>query len=200
MMKQKIATLALVAAASGLAAVALADDDRYERRARHHDRDEHDDEHEGGAARFEAQAAAARRAIPDSPALTLYREECGACHLAYPPGFLPRRSWTRILGGLEDHFGQNAELDPETLQTLSAFLVKNAAEARTHPRSLKMLRGAERGTPVRISELPYVKRQHDEVDPAVFARPAVTSRANCTACHQSAERWVFDEDDVEVPR
>ncbi len=26
-----------------------------------------------------------------------YSEECGACHMAYPPGLLPSRAWTAIM-------------------------------------------------------------------------------------------------------
>jgi mono/diheme cytochrome c family protein len=35
--------------------------------------------------------------------LPLYKQECAACHMAYPPGLLPARSWTRIMSGLDKH-------------------------------------------------------------------------------------------------
>ena len=38
----------------------------------------------------------------------LYQEECGSCHMAYPPGLLPGRSWEKLMTGLADHFGENA--------------------------------------------------------------------------------------------
>ncbi|HPQ24397.1 MAG TPA: cytochrome C, partial [Gammaproteobacteria bacterium] len=40
----------------------------------------------------------------------LYLQECGSCHFAYQPGLLPARSWNNLMGGLENHFGENAEL------------------------------------------------------------------------------------------
>ena len=43
-----------------------------------------------------------------------YKEECGSCHFAYQPGLLPARSWEKIMGNLENHFNENAELDQET--------------------------------------------------------------------------------------
>ena len=43
----------------------------------------------------------------------LYAQECGSCHMAYPPGLLPGRSWQRLMGNLADHFGDNAELPGE---------------------------------------------------------------------------------------
>jgi hypothetical protein len=36
-------------------------------------------------------------------ALPIYKQECAACHLAYPPGLLPARSWSRIMSGLDKH-------------------------------------------------------------------------------------------------
>lgn len=65
--------------------------------------------------------------LPASAGLTQYQAECGACHLANPPGMLPVASWVRLLDGLADHFGENAELDPETRASLLSWLGKNAA-------------------------------------------------------------------------
>jgi len=50
----------------------------------------------------------------NSPARQLYIDECAACHMAYPTGFLPERSWQKMMGSLDDHFGENAELDATT--------------------------------------------------------------------------------------
>ena len=52
----------------------------------------------------------------------VYIEECGACHLAYPPGLMPSKSWQKMMGGLSDHFGENAELDEETEQLIVRYL------------------------------------------------------------------------------
>ena len=45
----------------------------------------------------------------------VYKEECGSCHMAYPPGLLPARSWTKVMSGLDNHFGDNAELDAASI-------------------------------------------------------------------------------------
>jgi nitrate/TMAO reductase-like tetraheme cytochrome c subunit len=37
------------------------------------------------------------------------KQECGTCHMAFQPGFLPARSWNRIMDGLADHFGEDAD-------------------------------------------------------------------------------------------
>ena len=43
-----------------------------------------------------------------------YVQECGSCHAAYPPGMLPARSWQRVMGGLDRHYGSDASLDAPT--------------------------------------------------------------------------------------
>ncbi len=130
-----------------------------------------------------------------------YREECGSCHLAYPPGFLPAASWRTVMQGLDRHFGQNAELDPADAAALSAWLQANAAEAGTHRRSAKLLRSVREGPPpLRVSEVPYISRKHDEVKRSVWKRPSIGSRANCAACHREAEKGTFDEDTVKIPK
>lgn len=129
--------------------------------------------------------------LPASAGLTQYQAECGACHLAYPPGMLPVASWVRLLDGLADHFGENAELDPETRASLLSWLGKNAAEQGTHSTSRKVLKSARGDPPLRISELRFIRHEHDEIDPTVFKRPAVKTVANCGACHRDAEGWSF---------
>ncbi|MBS1150665.1 MAG: putative lipoprotein [Myxococcaceae bacterium] len=151
------------------------------------DDDEHDGEHH-------------RRAPSRSPQLPLYEAECGACHLAFPPGLLPARSWQKLLANLDDHFGQNAELDLPARQQLERWLRENAAEAGTQRKSEKILRSIRGTTPLRISTLPYLLSKHDELPAEVFKRPSVSSRANCAACHPDALQGDFEEDRARIPR
>ena len=46
------------------------------------------------------------------PALvpTVYKQECSACHMAYPPAMLSKPSWQRIMGGLEKNGDSRAEI------------------------------------------------------------------------------------------
>jgi mono/diheme cytochrome c family protein len=130
-----------------------------------------------------------------------YQNECSVCHFAYPPGLLPARSWEKLMSGLEDHFGDNAELAPETQKGITEYLVANAAEHANSRRAAKFLRRIARDeTPLRISETRYFVRKHDEVPERMVAgNPQVKSFANCAACHRSAEKGVFDDDDVRIP-
>jgi hypothetical protein len=42
-----------------------------------------------------------------TPLLAKHREECAACHSAYPPGMLPAASWQRVMANLPRHFGRS---------------------------------------------------------------------------------------------
>lgn len=122
------------------------------------------------------------------------KKECGSCHMAFQPQMLPKRSWQKIMGGLENHFGEDASLDEATVQHVRAYLVENAADAGWF--SGKMMRGVKDGdTPMRITELPYWVREHNEEVPIwAWSDPNVKSKANCQACHRDADRGYYDDD------
>jgi mono/diheme cytochrome c family protein len=159
-----------------------------------HERGEGEHRRERGQGRPGTPASTAA-----SPGLALYRKECGACHLAYPPGLLPAESWRRTLGGLERHFGQNAELDQGTLAALDRWLAGQAAEAGPSKRSRHAAAAPGGEPPLRISETSWFRREHRGVDGRVLSRPSVRSFANCAACHPGASEWDFDEDRVIIP-
>ena len=132
---------------------------------------------------------------------TLYKEECASCHMAYPARFLPARSWQKMLTTLDQHFGDNATLEPATLQTIGQYLQDNSADAVSSHRGAKILRSIDSdSTPQRISELPYMQRKHRKIpDRLIRTNEKVKSLANCAACHQSADRGSFDDDHVRIP-
>lgn len=131
----------------------------------------------------------------------VYKEECGSCHMVYPPGLLPARSWSKIMNELENHFSDNAELDTETNQSISEFLLSNSADKSDYRRSRKFNRSIESNdAPLRISELPYFKHEHDEIPRRlVSANSTVKSFSQCNACHAKAEQGSFNEDDINIP-
>ena len=132
----------------------------------------------------------------------VYQEECGSCHMAYPPGLLPGRSWEKMMAGLEEHFGENAELDSATAAELTRFLVEHSADAKPqYRRSRHITRDlSSESVPLRITELAYFRHEHDEI-PArlVTANPKVNSFSNCNACHQKAELGSFSERQIDIP-
>ena len=57
---------------------------------------------------------------PPPPAV--YTQECGSCHLAFPPNLLPKASWQRVMQGLDSHYGSDAALDAATQKQIAAWL------------------------------------------------------------------------------
>jgi hypothetical protein len=136
-----------------------------------------------------AALADSGRAMPRSvpPA---YTEECGSCHLAYPPGLLPARSWQRIMAGLDRHYGADAALDAATAQQINAWLQAHAGTGK---------RASEEPPLDRITRCAWFERKHRKVEPAVWQLPSVKSAANCAACHSRAEQGRFSDDELRAP-
>jgi len=130
-----------------------------------------------------------------------YLEECGSCHFPYQPGLLPARSWTKLMAGLDDHFGENAELPAEDTRIFSDYLVKNAADHANYKRSIKIMKSLRPGdTPLRVSETPYFITKHDELSrKMVQDNPEVGSLSKCEACHTKADKGSFGEKEIQIP-
>ncbi len=130
-----------------------------------------------------------------------YLDECGSCHFPYQPGLLPARSWTKIMSGLENHFGENAELPPEDAKYITDYILKNSANHANYKRSKKIMSslGAD-DAPLRISETPYFIKKHDELSRAMVQdNPEVGSISRCSACHTKAEAGSFSESEILIP-
>ncbi|MDD3518118.1 MAG: diheme cytochrome c, partial [Chromatiales bacterium] len=131
----------------------------------------------------------------------VYARECGSCHMAYPPGLLPARSWERVMRELPSHFGDDASLPAEAVREITAYLQANASDRVVSRTGTKIGDSIGSGkAPLRISETRYFQRKHNEVPRIMVAEnPQVKSFANCTACHREADKGVFDEHDARIP-
>jgi mono/diheme cytochrome c family protein len=110
---------------------------------------------------------------------------------AYPPGLLPARSWSRIMNGLDRHYGTDASLDAATVQQISQWL-------QAHAGSYK--RVSAEPPQDRITRSAWFERKHRKLDAPVWQLASVKSAANCAACHTRAEQGSFDEDELQFPR
>ncbi|MCP4411221.1 MAG: hypothetical protein GY808_01410 [Gammaproteobacteria bacterium] len=130
----------------------------------------------------------------------IYEEECGSCHLAYPASLLPSESWHGIMTGLVNHFNESAELDKETTEHISNYLLQNALKRDKPSRYSKMLRNIPKKAPLRITQLPYFIHEHDEIPKQMIVdNPEVMSLSYCEKCHKDAAGGLFDEDLVVIP-
>ncbi len=115
------------------------------------------------------------------------KEECSACHMAYAPGFLPKRSWRAIMSNLTDHFGEDASLGDAARQEITDYMVRLA------PREIRGVSSI--AVPLRITELPWYQREHGARARAYAqSHPNIGTLSNCTGCHRGAERGLFDDD------
>jgi len=120
--------------------------------------------------------------------------ECGDCHMAFQPGFLPARSWEAMMDGLADHFGDDATIAPEKADHIRAYLTANAGDRIRSEMAREYMRWVrEGGVPLRITENPEFLGEHD-FRPSVWERPEVVTKSNCPACHQAAERGDYEDD------
>lgn len=120
----------------------------------------------------------------------VWKDECGACHVAYPVQLLSASQWRAVMAGLDRHFGVNASLDAQTARHLSAYLQARAGRADAR----------DAADLTRITQTRWFRREHDELAPEVWKRPDVKSPANCAACHMQAEAGDYSKRTRRVPR
>ncbi len=161
------------------------------------DRDEGEHGHEGRWSRWFGSPVAPVE-TQDS---AVYREECGSCHFPYQPGFLPTASWSDIMNHLDDHFGDNAQMEEALQRRILDYLSANSADAMDREIPNKV-RWSLRYTPnpQRVTATAFFRHEHDEI--AAFLRrhpnPDI-SFSNCDTCHTRAMQGYYDEHDIRVP-
>ncbi|HET7730525.1 MAG TPA: hypothetical protein VFK48_10870 [Usitatibacter sp.] len=126
----------------------------------------------------------------DSP---LYEKECGGCHFPYQAGWLPERSWRKLMGSLASHFGENAEIAAGPREAITTYLASHAADRSTNLRSQEILAAIPKGdTPISVTKVLYVGGIHGGfLDPAFKGKPEAKTLAQCPLCHQKAHRGWF---------
>ncbi|MBM3301621.1 MAG: diheme cytochrome c [Deltaproteobacteria bacterium] len=129
-----------------------------------------------------------------------YKDACGACHFPYQPWLLPSGSWRKLLSSIKDHFGQTVDLEAESKRVIEINLADNAAEKSHMKKARKIVRSLKGDTPLRITEVPCIRRKHRDIPPEVFTRKAVGSLSNCSACHKTADQGIYDDDYVTIPQ
>jgi hypothetical protein len=167
--------------------ISFADSDReYEKHEKGEEKEKHDDDHDLFKQNFKKDK--------------VYISECGACHMVYPPNLLPAESWKKMMLGLEDHFGENAETDKETANHISNYLQAQALPIGKRSKWSRMLRNMSDKAPMRITKLPYFVHEHDEIPARMIkGNEKVGSLSQCNACHKDAEKGIFDEHSVNIP-
>lgn len=128
----------------------------------------------------------------DQASAALYKKECGACHMAYQAGFLPKRSWDKTMKGLDNHFGTDATMDAADTKTIQNYLMTYASKNDR----ITDMKGA---VALRISQTPHFVKEHREISKKMITQPEVKSIANCTACHTKADAGSYREREIHIP-
>lgn len=129
--------------------------------------------------------------MSESQMLLSYRQECGACHMAYPPAFLSKPAWGRVMHALSRHYGTDASMDPATASKITQWLNQYGG-------SYKRVAGSSKED--RLTTTPWFMHEHEEIARSIYQRAAIRSPANCAACHIGAGRGNFEEDFVRIPK
>ncbi len=130
----------------------------------------------------------------DTPAV--FKTECTSCHLAFPPQLMQAKDWRQIMAQLDQHYGDNASLDPKTRRIIEDFLVRNAARGKSFSSSVATSNDTELP---RLTGTAWFTREHREVARANWTHTKVRSASNCAACHTKAAEGSFRERDILMP-
>ena len=136
--------------------------------------------------------------LPDN---ALWREVCGECHFAYHPSLLPIRSWKKIFATQHEHFGDDIDLEPETIAELLKFHLDYAAESELDEPSRKILfYTPSNETPLRVTETHYWVKKHEDIEDVYWKHPKVKTKGNCSACHLDSEQGTYEDSDMRLPK
>ena len=138
--------------------------------------------------------------VASLPTNDVWLEECGDCHAAYHPSLLPARSWVSLLQGQNDHFGDELDLDDDTINVLMHFATNNAAEKTETEAAWKINKSTPADSiPLRITETVYWVSKHEEISELTWKNKEVKSKGNCSACHMDADKSTFQDSAMRLP-
>jgi hypothetical protein len=190
---------ALILITNGIFFTASADHDRLRERKRYQKQvNRNDDNHNRRERNRESSGHDESREMNTVNNPT-YKETCGGCHFPYQPELLPAGSWEKICAGLDNHFDEAIELEPESKKVIIEYLKANAADRSPVEEAVKIMRSLGNQTPLRITETPYIQRKHHEIKAEVLERESIGSLSNCPACHKAAESGNYDDDHAVIP-
>ncbi len=152
----------------------------------------------GGAGGIAVLAGLPGRGVPPVALDPVFAEQCGSCHLAFPPSLAPASTWNGILDHPDAHFGQDTGLPPDMIAQLRAYLDgQDAAHWDTLPAN-RLRRPDPRGS-LRITDSPGWQRIHRRIAAAAFTEAPVYRRSNCAACHADAATGRFSPQQITWP-
>ena len=126
----------------------------------------------------------------------IYHKECGECHSAYSPFLLPKKSWEKVLGKLDNHFGEKiteANITKSEQLSIKEFLLANSAESSTREVSVKIMDSLGDRRPKAITKTPYWRERHKDIPKSAYKDKDIKDKSNCKACHRDFEYGNLDD-------
>ena len=114
-----------------------------------------------------------------------YTEECGSCHVPYPPQHMTQAGWETQMRNLKHHYGTDASVDDPANKAILNYLVSNA--------SLKE-KSAPTEPSARLTKTRWFAKEHGTTP------PKGQSFSNCSGCHTQAERGDYNERTLKTPK
>ena len=118
------------------------------------------------------------------PYPTYYSEECGSCHVPYPPQRMTQAGWEIQINGLKNHYGTDASVDVPASRTILSYLVNNAGWKD---------KLAPTDSTARITKTHWFVKEHGA------AAPKGKSFSDCAQCHTKAVQGDYGEQTLKVP-
>lgn len=113
-----------------------------------------------------------------------YAEECGSCHVPYPPQRLTSAGWETQMRNLQQHYGSDASVDAATNRAILSYLVANASSKE---------KSAPAEPTARMTQTRWFIKEHGTKPPKGLAF------SNCAGCHTQADKGDFSERTLKTP-
>jgi hypothetical protein len=113
-----------------------------------------------------------------------YAEECGSCHVPYPPQRMTHAGWEIQMRTLSHHYGTDASVDASVNQSILSYLMANASPKE---------KSAPTEVTARMTKTRWFIKEHGSTP------PKGQSFANCSTCHTQAEKGDYSERTLKTP-
>ncbi|MEA3228012.1 MAG: cytochrome b/b6 domain-containing protein [Campylobacterota bacterium] len=127
---------------------------------------------------------------------SLFYDKCAECHKIYPSFLLTQNSWSRIMDGLDNHFGEKIT-DNNISQTqrveIREFLLENSAESSTREIAVKIVNSVKDGRPLAITKTKLWREIHKEIPRDLYKTKKIKDKSNCFACHIDIEKGNLED-------
>ncbi|MEA2050251.1 MAG: cytochrome b/b6 domain-containing protein [Campylobacterota bacterium] len=129
----------------------------------------------------------------------IFYDNCSECHKIYPTYMLPEKSWTRIMDGLDNHFGeeisdQNISKNDQTI--IRKYLLENSAQSSKREAAVKIMKYDGNSRPLAITKTKYWRQTHKNIPNHIYNQKNIKDKSNCFACHKNLDKGMIEDIDI----